>query len=353
MRISHELRQLRTARWIVVALVVFALHVAVPASGAPAPAAEPPCEFEGVGRIVAIGDVHGAYDRFVEILRVAGVVDRRGRWSGGTTHLVQLGDVVDRGPDSRKALDLIRRLEREAAAAGGRVHALLGNHEVMRMSNDFRYTTPGEYAAFATRDSEELRRLVVEAAAPDVRDRLRAETPLGMIEMIQAFGPAGSYGAFLRKLNAVVRINGALFLHGGLSPAVSPLRCAEINASVRKDLAADLVRTPPPETSLASRPDGPLWDRGLAEETESFAPHVDEILAAQQARTVIVGHTVRPDGRIDVRFGGKVIVIDTGMQPAYAPAGQPSALEIRGSVFTAIYRDRREVIVGPAGADGK
>src|SRR3989442_11053039 len=78
-----------------------------------------PCEWDGIERIVAVGDVHGAYDRYVEILRTAGLVDAGGHWSGGATHFVQLGDVVDRGSDSRKALDFLRRLEREAQAAGG------------------------------------------------------------------------------------------------------------------------------------------------------------------------------------------------------------------------------------------
>src|SRR5438105_2091485 len=84
-------------------------------------AAEPPCEIEHIDRIVAIGDVHGAFDRFVELLRTTGLVDARLRWIGGRTHLVQLGDVVDRGADSRKVLDLLRRLEEDAPRAGGAV----------------------------------------------------------------------------------------------------------------------------------------------------------------------------------------------------------------------------------------
>src|SRR5262245_6425040 len=81
-----------------------------------------PCEWDGVDRVVAVGDVHGAYDRLIEVLKTAGVIDAGERWSAGTTHFVQLGDVVDRGSDSRKVLDFLRRLEREALAAGGRAH---------------------------------------------------------------------------------------------------------------------------------------------------------------------------------------------------------------------------------------
>jgi len=319
--------------------------LALPGPLAPARLADPPCEFDHVDRIVAIGDVHGAYDRFVEILRAAGVVDARQRWAGGRTHLVQLGDVVDRGPDSRKVLDLLQQLERDAPRTGGRVHALIGNHEAMRLMGDFRYTTAGEYAAFATSASEDLRAQVAQSAAPDVRDRLIGETPLGKIEMIQAFGPMEPYGSFIRRLNAVEVINGVLFMHGGLSAAVASLRCADINARVRKELSADLDKTKKaPEQTLAAGEDGPLWYRGLATEPETFAPHVDEILAAAHARAIVVGHTVRADCRVGVRFGGRVFVIDTGMQPAYVPFGRPSAIEFTGAKVTAIYLDRRDTL---------
>ena len=74
----------------------------------------------GAPRVVAVGDVHGAYERFAAILHSAGVVDENGRWSGGKTQLVQTGDVLDRGTDTRRCLDLLMRLEGEAKKAGGR-----------------------------------------------------------------------------------------------------------------------------------------------------------------------------------------------------------------------------------------
>src|SRR5665213_4193263 len=114
-------------------------------------------EWTGVERVVAVGDVHGDYGAFVEVLRMAGLIDRQNRWTGGGTHLVQVGDVCDRGPDTRKVMDLLMDLEKQAARAGGHVHALLGNHEVMNLMGDLRYTTPGEFAAFADAHSEQLR----------------------------------------------------------------------------------------------------------------------------------------------------------------------------------------------------
>jgi hypothetical protein len=85
--------------------------------------------WRNVDRVVAFADVHGAYTELTALLRTAGVVDERLKWSVGGTHVVSLGDLLDRGEDSRKVMDLLMRLQDEAAAAGGRLHVVLGNHE--------------------------------------------------------------------------------------------------------------------------------------------------------------------------------------------------------------------------------
>ena len=238
--------------------------------------------FDGVKRIVAIGDVHGDFGQFVAVLRAAGVVDGRNRWTGGSLHLVQTGDVLDRGPHSRKVLDLLMSLEKQARKAGGRVHALLGNHEAMNLIGDLRYVSEGEYAAFRSRNSEELRARAFELLAdpagredPAYRARWEAEHPLGWVEHRQAFGPKGTYGRWLRERNAIVRINGIVFLHGGLSPKFGTLTISEINQRVRQELAG----VNPPEGGLSVDEDGPLWYRGLAKRlsawfrtTESHSP---------------------------------------------------------------------------------
>ena len=239
----------------------------------------------------------------------------------------------------------MRRLEREAALAGGAVHALLGNHEVARMLGDLRYVDRGEYRAFVTSDSEELRQRFMDIAKPENRKEMLKITPLGSLELQVAFGPDGEYGKWLRTLDTVAKINGVLFVHGGISPAVAPTSCDEINTTVRRELTADFEKTRnAPLASLSAREDGPLWYRGLAEQPDSFGPEVDEVLAKQDARAIVVAHTVSATVRIRVRYGGKVIQIDTGMQPAYVPKGRASALEIRGGQYTAIYQDRRELL---------
>lgn len=322
------------------------------------------CDIRTSERVVAIGDVHGAFDRFTAILRAAELVNDRNRWTGGRAVLVQTGDVLDRGADSRQVMDLLRRLERDASRAGGRVIALLGNHELMRLVSDWRYVSEGEYAAFRTRDSEDLRERVLAAAAEREAQRARAEgrpydasasreqflrdVPLGMIEMRQAFGADGDYGRWLRGRPVVARVNGVLYLHGGISPEVAPAGCAGVNAAVRAELAA----LPPPEgvpALLAARETGPLWYRGLATQPEeSLAAMLDGILDGMQARAIVIGHTTTP-GRIAARADGRVIQIDTGMLGGeFYPGGAPSALEIRGDSVAAVYVDRREPLAVPA-----
>lgn len=311
-------------------------------------AAAPSCEVEGVERVVAVGDVHGAYDRFAEILRTTGLIDGQAKWMGGKAHLVQLGDVVDRGADSRKVQDLLKRLQGEAEKAGGAVHPLIGNHEAMRMLGDLRYVTGGEYEVYVTPESESLRQRFLASVRAGERESLMSKTPLGWVEMNLDVAPDGDLGEWLRSLNAVVKIDETVFLHGGISPSVAGMSCDRINQQIRRELTGDLEKTKrDPLRSLAAREDGPLWYRGLAQEPDTFEPAVDEILAKQKASTIVVAHTVTPTGRIVSRFDGKIIEIDTGMQPAYVTGGRASALEIHEGTYTAIYLDRKDILVDP------
>ncbi len=94
-----------------------------------APAQAEDWRVEGADRVVAVSDIHGAYDAMVRTLQNVGILDDKLAWAGGTTHLVIVGDILDRGPRSRDVMDLLMRLEGEAQAAGGYVHVLIGNHE--------------------------------------------------------------------------------------------------------------------------------------------------------------------------------------------------------------------------------
>jgi hypothetical protein len=324
-----------------------------------------PCDIRTTERVVAVGDVHGAFDNFVAVLRAAQIIDNRNRWSGRRTVLVQTGDILDRGPDSRKAIDLLRRLERDAQRAGGRVISLLGNHELMRLISDWRYVSAGEIDAFRNGDSVQLREQVLTVLSEQAAQRAKAEgrvhdaaayreqflkeIPLGMIELRQAFGPQGEYGRWVRERPTVTRINGVLFLHGGISPEIAALGCEGINAAVSKELAA----LPPPEQAaslMAASETGPLWFRGLAlQPEEELTPILPGILEQMKARAIVIGHSTVLPGRIVTRLDGRIILIDTGMVAGeFYKGGVSSALEWRGDMLTAIYLDRREPLSAPA-----
>lgn len=81
-----------------------------------------------------IGDVHGQLKKLVRLLRNARIIDDHQSWKAGEAALWFIGDLVDRGPDSIGVLDLVMRLQAEAAAAKGQVACLLGNHELMMLA---------------------------------------------------------------------------------------------------------------------------------------------------------------------------------------------------------------------------
>ena len=207
-------------------LAIAAAPLLVTGFGTPAPAAQP----AAAPRVVAIGDVHGAFEPFVEILQTAGLIDAKLRWSGGTTVFVQTGDIFDRGPKVRETLDLLMRLEDEAKRAGGRVEFLLGNHEVMNLLHEFRDVSPAAYASFADARSEAKRqrafddyvRLVKRRAtpgeAPPVRDAWMSTHPPGFLEHVEALAPRGKYGRWLRARKVVTTVDRTAFMHAGVSP---------------------------------------------------------------------------------------------------------------------------------------
>ncbi len=250
-------------------------------------AAAPPVQPE---RIVAVGDLHGDAVAARTALGLAGLVGPDDRWRGGQTVLVQTGDVMDRADDVRTLIDLLDRLEEEAEAAGGRVVALLGNHEIMNLKGDFLSVTAGDRAAFG---GAEARR--------------------------QALSAGGAYGRRLRSLDAVVQIGDTVFVHAGIGRAWASLGVAGINDAVHRALAAG--------GGPVLERDGPLWYRGYFRNDEAQAcAEASEVLRTLGARRMVMGHTVQDGGRPVARCKGAIVGIDTGASQALR--GRPSALEI-------------------------
>ena len=198
-------------------------------------------------RIVAIGDIHGAGDQFVALLRTAGLTDDRDQWIGGRTHFIQTGDYLDRGDKVREIMELLMRLEEDAKKAGGRADILMGNHEVMNLLHQFRDVSPQAYAAFADDRSEDRRRRAYEDyaslmkkrkdAQPQSQDEWMAAHPAGFLEYAEAFAPRGRYGRWLRSRSVVVKDGGSIFMHAGIAPG-----SAKSIDDVNRDVSTEIER---------------------------------------------------------------------------------------------------------------
>ncbi len=265
---------------------------------------------------------------------MGGATDANGDWSGGRIHVVQIGDIPARGKQTRKAMDLLMKLERQAEAAGGRLHALIGNHDAMPMCRDTRTIQPEEYAEFATAESASLVKDLLEKELADrsaagqgpktpkdeegFRQLWLQAHPPGFVELLRAYAPDGPYGSWIRSHNAVLRINRAVFVHGGLSPAMLKNTIANMNQTIRHELSDPEKLTPGMTTSVQ----GPLWFRGLAEgQGIAMANHVAAVLNTFRVDLIVIGHTVTKAG-IEPRFGSRVINIDLGLSSFY---GRPPA----------------------------
>ncbi len=322
----------------------------------PAIAAQP--RLAAPARIVAVGDLHGDYEAWLEIASRARLIDRRNRWAGGSAVLVQTGDIIDRGPDSLKIIRHLMRLQGQARRSGGRVVVVLGNHEAMNMTDDLRYVHPGEFAAFVDAGSDRLRRRIYEAnqatIAAAYRSRTRAMTdaaireawlaanPPGKLEHQAAWSPSGELGRWAMANRAVVRIGDSLFVHGGLSIRYAGVPVDQINRLAAAALAA---QTADP-AAIINDPFGPLWYRGYVtriaqNEAPAAAPgqapaaaaypspeeELTAVLRSTSARRMVIAHTPNRAG-IAISHGGRLALIDTGISRHYG--GKLSYLEILG-----------------------
>jgi hypothetical protein len=319
-------------------------------------------EWDGVDRVVVIGDLEGDDVKFDAMLRDAGLTDGRGDWIGGSAHLVQLGDVPDRGRHSRAIMDHLMRLERQARRAGGRVHALIGNHEAMNMLGDLRYVDPGEFEAFADRRSERrrdqyydqtltyLRANPPAEGLPTFDDAFRAQweeqVPLGYVEHRLAWSVDGDYGRWIAGHDAVIRIDDTLYLHGGLGPSYLGADRNAMNRAVRDALEGEPDADYP---TILDDEDGPLWYRGLALNAEDVEKaHLEALLARHGVARIVVGHT-KLASTVLPRFDGRVIVADIAVPEGYE---DPYAyLIVEGDALTTVHRGHRVPLTADSPAE--
>lgn len=345
--------------------LLVALSIAIPGIARPAAAGEEYAlaEWSGVSRVTAVGDLHGSYEKAIRLFQGAGLIDDDLRWIGGEQHLVTAGDLLDRGPGDRELMDLMMRLQRESREAGGRVHVVLGNHESMNLLRDRRYVNPRSLAAWAEDETAKERKTALRQYAnsrpgSDARSKINSdfqyEFPPGFFARQQSLDLDGVYGKWLLTLPTVVKINGVVYVHGGITVETAAAGIEGINGGVTDNLRRHLearrvleskgIVTPfmdygeirqvaksgiknasrlPPEllkaaqdieetsTGLFLGSGGPLWYRGNSFEDERIEQEMlERSLELLGARAMVVAHSPTSSKKITSRFHGKLFKVD-------------------------------------------
>jgi hypothetical protein len=241
-----------------------------------------PDDYQMPEKMIVLSDIEGDFQAFKTMLMGAKVINRDFNWAFGKGHLVLVGDYFDRGMNVTECLWLVYKLETEAAKAGGKVHFILGNHEILNLQGNMEYVR-NKYMANAT--------LMGEAY------------PLW-------FDQNSELGRWLRTKNAVERIGDYVFCHGGISPqlARTNMTLHDINRIARQYIGR------PQESIPAGNPraiydvqTGIFWCRTVAKNQLTMA-EIDDILRFAGAKRMVIGHTLVPD--LTAQYGGRVICID-------------------------------------------
>lgn len=264
------------------------------------------------GRIVAIGDIHGDIQKFLDCLFIAGLIvqDEDGiRWIGGDATVVQLGDVLDRGDAEISTILLLRELDKQARHHGGAVYMLNGNHESLNVAGDFRYVTPGAFweSAMAAGLREEDARRSNEAI-------LQARWSL--------YRPGGVMAKELSRNPTVLIVNNEIvFAHGGLLPHHVSYGVQRINDEVARWMkgadCSDGSSPTPPFTAMGDS-NSVMWNRTFGKERCSpydrmqMKMQLDSTLDQLGAKAMVVGHTPQMSG-LNAECNGRIWRVDVGM----------------------------------------
>jgi len=223
-------------------------------------------EYKKASTMLILSDIEGNFGAFRKLLQGNHVIDDNFNWTFGKGDLVLIGDFVDRGNMVTEVLWLIYSLEEKAKAAGGYVHYILGNHEIMNMSNDLRY----------------------------VPDRYLRHAALMNKSYMQLFGPDAEIGRWLATKNVAERIGDMLFMHGGISQYMNmmniPLK--ELNDLVRPFYTDTSYQYTDKRLDLLYSDLGPFWYRGYYTGEKATMAQIDSTRDIYRVRYLATGHTI-------------------------------------------------------------
>jgi hypothetical protein len=271
-------------------------------------------EYNGVKKMLVISDIEGNFEALRKLLQGSKVIDENFNWTFGKDHLVLVGDFVDRGTMVTEVLWLIYSLEEKAKAAGGYVHFILGNHEIMNMANENDY----------------------------VHERYMQHSVLMNKPYMQLFGADAEIGRWLATKNIVERIGHTLFMHAGISGYMNMLNMPlkELNELTRPFYTDTTYKYPDERLNVIFSDFGPFWYRNYYKAPRANISQIDSTLDIYRVRTISTGHTVIAneirslyDGKVyntDVHHAGghsEAMLIDNGKFWRVTPAGEK--LEIK------------------------
>ena len=262
-------------------------------------------EFKKINRQFVISDIEANFSAFKKLLIAAGVMDQKYNWTFGEGHLVLTGDFVDRGENQTEVLWLIYALEQKAEAAGGYVHYVLGNHEIMNLSGDHRYLNP----------------------------KYNEVSALLGTHYMNLLGENTELGRWLRSKNIMQRVGNMLYVHAGVSADINnlDLPASRINEMAKPWYADSTMNYPDPTLGVIFFDKGPFWYRGYYGGADKASQgQVDSTLDHYNVNHVITGHTIVSEN-ITAWFGGKVINTDV-----HHLKGHSEGLLIEGKTFTRI-----------------
>jgi len=272
-------------------------------------------------KIFAVSDIEGEFEGFRKLMIANGVIDEQFNWTFGKGHLVIAGDLFDRGKQVTEYLWLLYGLEDKAKAAGGYVHVILGNHDVMNLSGDLRYVD---------------------------RKYLLSAEQLGM-DYMSLFDKNAELGRWLRSKNAMEKIGDKLFVHAGISPELVKLG---YGIQQLNDLARPYYDTPKKDLPLSLQTvfgkDGPFWYRGYFMAPRATMQDVDNALHLYVCKQIIVGHTI-VNKNITAYYDSKIIGIDVDHHAGkhfgiLLSAGRWQVADVKGKLSDLVYRPENDVI---------
>ncbi len=255
----------------------------------------PKAIFTNVDSIYVLGDLHGYFDNLVQLLTNAKMIDSDLNWTANKKHLIALGDLFDRGHNVTKTLWFLYKLERQAEKAGGRVHILLGNHEIMTFLDDVRYLSSKE-KLIATTHNTRYSKLF------DLHDSI--------------------LGKWLGSKPGLIKIDKILFAHGGVTPEYKDYSVQAFNDSLHTYLYEDIftqllqdsVEIGEADTLLFARrllfffdENSVFWHRGYVQ-TDTLKNELKSVLKKFKSNFHVVAHT--PVNTIHEKYDGKIIATD-------------------------------------------